>query len=171
MDARFGPPRPFIRVNNHYYHQAIVRIFYILAITALMAALVACDPLSSVEYNVHNISGDTVEVTFYREIMTSPYQGYSVIENDSVTTRYQSDSAVVAVLAPNQWLTVQHEWHGLYREEYIVPAWRYIHSITQGHDTVPQAHWADESLWHVRTTGVHFGKGESRYYDLWLRNR
>ena len=99
-----------------------------LMTVALGLSLASCDPMSSLEYNIHNVTSDTVTVTFYRELMSSPYQGYVIRENDSVTTRYTADSCNVALLAPNQHLTIQREWHGLYREELFVHAWGYISS-------------------------------------------
>ena len=135
----------------------------------LLLMLASCDPISSVEYNVHNMTGDTVRVVFHKEILTSPYQGYAVVESDSVTTH--SDSDRVALLPPDRYLTVQREWHGLYREEQVVPAWRYIAAIVQGNDTIDPARWNNEALWHFRTKGGGFGEGESRYYDLWIRNQ
>lgn len=136
----------------------------------MMALLLAsCDPISSVEYNIYNLSGDTVRVDFYKEIMISNYQGYSIVESDSVTTRYtEADSVYVAVLAPKQRLTVLWEWHGLYREERVVPLWRYISSVKMGDTELATSQWADESLWHLNTKGGGHGEGESRYYDLYL---
>ena len=115
------------------------------------------------------LTADTVTVTFYRDLMTSPYQGYDIVENDSVTTH--QDSITVAVLAPNQYLIVQRQWSGLYREELVVPAWDYIASITVGDTALDRAQWTTESLWHVRTNGGRFVKDESRHYDLWLRDQ
>lgn len=141
-----------------------------LSLLALAVSLGSCDVMSSVEYNVHNMTSDTVTVTFYQEIMTSPYQGYTIIENDSVTTHHAGDSDYVAVLAPNQYLRVQREWDGLYREEQVVPAWRYISSIKIADTELAPEQWTTESLWHVRTEGGgRFSHEESRYYDLWIR--
>ena len=95
-----------------------------LIIIAFLSTLAACDTMSSVEYNIHNMTSDTVSVTFYKELMSSPYQGYEIEENDSVTTRYDNDSVTVARVAPNQHLKIHREWHGLYREEFVVHAWK-----------------------------------------------
>ena len=141
-----------------------------LFLLAALTTLVSCDPMSHVEYNIHNISGDTVTVTFYKELMTSPYQGFDIKENDSVTTHYGNDSVRVAVLAPNQHLSIHREWHGLYREEQVVHAWKYIKSITIGDTEAPSSTWDNEAVWHFRTEGGgNFAKEESRYYDLWFR--
>lgn len=143
----------------------------ILALTAM--SLTSCDPLSSVEYKIYNMTEDTVAVSFYKEIMTSPYQGYSIEENDSVTTDYNptagNDSILTAVLAPKQALSVSREWNGLYREERIVPAWKYIKSMTMGDREADPEVWSDESRWTMKTKGGGFGEGESRYYQLLLR--
>lgn len=143
----------------------------ILALTAM--SLTSCDPLSSVEYKIYNMTEDTVAVSFYKEIMTSPYQGYSIEENDSVTTDYNptegNDSILTAVLAPKQALSVSREWNGLYREERIVPAWKYIKSMTMGDIEADAEVWSDESRWTMKTKGGGFGEGESRYYQLLLR--
>jgi len=143
----------------------------ILALTAM--SLTSCDPLSSVEYKIYNMTEDTVAVSFYKEIMTSPYQGYSIEENDSVTTDYNptegNDSILTAVLAPKQALSVSREWNGLYREERIVPAWKYIKSMTMGDREADPEVWGDESRWTMKTKGGGFGEGESRYYQLLLR--
>lgn len=140
-----------------------------LSVLAAALALVSCDPMSSVEYNVHNVTGDTVTIAFYKEIMSSPYQGYDIQENDSVTTHYGSDSLTVASLAPNQHMKIHREWHGLYREEQVVHAWKYIKSIKLGENEVDSTAW-DEAAWHHRTKGGgNFAKDESHYYDLWFR--
>ena len=144
-------------------------ILWWLTAFTVMVSFSACDTMSSVDYNIHNITADTVTVTFYRDLMTSPYQGYDIVENDSVTTH--QDSITVAVLAPNQYLIVQRQWSGLYREELVVPAWNYIASITVGDTALDRAQWTTESLWHVRTNGGRFVKDESRHYDLWLRDQ
>ena len=141
-------------------------------VSAVVVALsmASCDPMSSVEYNIHNVSSDTVSVTFYKELMSSPYQGFEIEENDSVTTRYDNDSTTVARLAPNQHLKIHREWHGLYREEQVVHAWKYISSIRVGENEVDSTTWDNEAAWHHRTKGGgNFSKEESRYYDLWFR--
>ena len=140
-----------------------------LSALIVVVSLASCDPLSSVEYNIHNITSDTVTITFYKEIMTSPYQGYTIERNDSVTIHYEQDSSRIAILAPNQHLRVQREWHGLYREEQIVPAWKYIESIKTGETELAPEQWNDEREWHSRTKGGGFAEGESRYFDLWIR--
>ena len=141
-----------------------------LIIFAFLSTLASCDPMSSVEYNIHNVSSDTVSVAFYKELMSSPYQGFEIEENDSVTTRYDNDSVTVARLAPNQHLKIHREWHGLYREEQVVHAWKYISSIRVGENEVDSTTWDNEAAWHHRTKGGgNFSKEESRYYDLWFR--
>ena len=141
----------------------------LLAVVAVVTSLTSCDTFSSVEYNIHNISSDTVTVSFHEDIMTSPYQGFDIQENDSVTTHY-GDSVTVAVLAPNQHLKVYREWHGLYREDRVVPAWRFILSIKVGETVTAPETWNNESAWSSRTKGGgNFSKEESRYYDLWFK--
>ena len=147
----------------------IIHIPLWLSALIVVLSLASCDSLSSVEYNIHNISSDTVTIAFYKEIMTSPYHGYTIEENDSVTIHYEHDSARVAILAPNQHLKVQREWHGLYREEQIVPAWKYIESIKTGETELDPKQWTDEREWHTRTKGGGFAEGESRFFDLWIR--
>lgn len=144
-----------------------------IAVVGAILLLTSCDPMSSSEYNIHNVTSDTVTVSFYKEIMSSPYAGYDVHSNDSVTTHYDgSDSTYAAILAPNQHLTIHREWHGRYWEEQIVHAWRYISSITVGDVELEQSMWNNESLWHHRTKGGgNFEKEESHYYDLWLKNQ
>ena len=116
------------------------------------------------------MTSDTVEVTFFKELMTSPYQGYDIEENDSVTTHYSADSCNVAILAPDQHLRIHREWHGLYREELMVHGWRYISSIKVGDVEAAATTWNNESAWHHRTKGGgNFAKEESHYYDLFLR--
>ena len=136
----------------------------------LALSLASCDPMSSLEYKIYNMTSDTVEVTFYKELMTSPYQGYDIEENDSVTTHYSADSCNVAILAPDQQLWIHREWHGLYREELIIHAWRYITSIKIGEVDASSLTWNNESAWHHRTVGGgNFAKEESHYYDLFIR--
>lgn len=150
-----------------------LRFFNILmwmAVVAVVLLLTACDPMSSVEYNVHNMTRDTVTISFYKEIMSSPYQGFEIEENDSVITRYDNDSVTVAMLAPDQHLKIHREWHGLYREEQVVHAWKYIKSIRLGKNEVDSTEWDNEAVWHHRTKGGgNFAKDESHYYDLWFR--
>ena len=144
-----------------------------LPVLALLTmAMSSCDPLSSVEYKIYNLTEDTVAVSFYKEIMTSPYQGYSVEENDSVTTDYNTsqgnDTILVATLAPKRTLTLSYEWWGLYREERIVPAWKYIKAMVMGDKEADPSAWNDESRWTMKSKGGGFGEGESRYYQLLL---
>ena len=147
-----------------------IRIYLWVAVVAVGLGLTSCDTMASSEYNIHNITSDTVTVSFYKSLMSSPYQGYDIVENDSVTTHYGNDSNNVAILAPNQLLTIHREWHGLYREELIVHAWRYISSIKKGDALVDSTMWDNESAWHHRTKGGgNFAKEESHYYDLWFR--
>ena len=85
----------------------------ILILVTLVAGVIltSCDPLSSVEYKVHNKTSDTVVVTMHNEILDSSYQGFDIQESDSVITHYGSeDSISVAVLAPDMVLTVHDEW-------------------------------------------------------------
>lgn len=141
-----------------------------LSFLAAVTALASCDPMASVEYNIHNITSDTVTITFRKDIMTSPYQGYDIQENDSVTVHYGSDSLNVASLAPNQHLKIYREWHGIYREERVIHAWRYIKSITVGDREADSTAW-NEAAWHHRTKGGgNFEKEEFHYYDLWFRD-
>ena len=151
-----------------------MRIFNIplgLATLAVVLSLVSCDTFSSVEYNIHNITSDTVTISFHKELMASSYHGYDIQENDSVTTHYGNDSNTVAVLAPNQHLRIYREWDGLYREERVVHAWEYIKSIKRGEAEVDPATWNNESAWHFRVEGGgNFSKEESRYYDLWFKD-
>ena len=145
--------------------------FMILRLLALffIVNLASCDTMSSLEYNIHNTTGDTVTVSFYQEIMSSSYQGYDIRENDSVTTHY-GDSSYVALLAPNQDLRIHREWDGLYREELLVHAWRYISAIKIGDEELDANLWNNEAAWRHRTKGGgNFSKEESHYYDLWLK--
>ena len=120
---------------------------------------------------VHNISQDTVTVTFHEEIISSPFHGFDIEENDSVTTHHGEDSVTVAVLAPNQHLRIHREWDGLYREELIVHGWQYISSIKIGETKVDSTLWNNEAAWHHRTKGGgRFAKEESHYYDLWFKD-
>ena len=144
----------------------------ILILVTLVAGvmLVSCDPMSSVEYKIYNKTADTVTVTLHKEILTSPYNGFTVEVNDSVTNHYGSeDSTVVAVLAPDRTMTVNNEWSGLYREERIVPLWRYIKSIMVGENNLPAATWNNEAAWHLKVEGGGRFEGESRYYSIILR--
>lgn len=143
----------------------------LLAVIVATVMLCSCDPLSSVEYKIRNMSTDTVEVTFYKEIMLSNYHGYTIQVNDTLTVHHEDDSCLVAVLAPSQLLWSQHEWHGLYREELIVPMYIYIKSITIGGTELPRESWNDVSKWKLKSTGGNFGQGESRYYDLWIQKK
>ena len=144
-----------------------------MAVAGIIMLLASCDTMSSLEYNIHNNASDTVTVTFYKEIMISAYAGFDVHESDGVTTHYDgSDSIYTAILAPNQQLTIHREWHGLYREELLVHAWRYISSIKIGDAEVDPSVWDNEAAWHHRTKGGgNFSKEESHYYDLWLKNQ
>lgn len=144
-----------------------------VAVVGVILLLASCDTMSSSEYNIRNMTSDTVTVSFYQEIMTSPYSGYDVHKSDSVTTHYDgSDSIYVAMLAPNQYLTIHREWEGLYREEHIVHAWKYISSITVGDVELEPSKWNNEAAWHHRTKGGgKFAKEESHYYDLFLRDQ
>lgn len=142
-----------------------------LSLLALVATLASCHPVSSVDYRVHNLTEDTVTVTMYKEILTSAYQGYAIEENDSVIARYgENDSICVAVLKPKQVLWVHNDWEGLYREERIVPFWKYIKSIWVGDEERTPGSWENEQAWHLKTKGTIRFKGESRYYNLYVRN-
>ena len=141
-----------------------------IALLAVVMSLVSCDPMSSVEYKIYNKTTDTVTVTMYKEIMTSSYKGYTIIENDSVSTDYEADSCTVAVLAPEQILVVDNEWSGLYREELLIPFWRYIISITKGDTEIRPDLWNNEAAWHLKTEGGGRFEDESRYYDIVLRD-
>ena len=143
----------------------LIAIFTILALTS-------CDPVSSVEFKIYNKTSDTVTVDMYKEILSSSYGGYSIVESDSVTTHYgEEDSVSVAVLAPDQILWTHKEWHGLYREEQIANLWQYIKSIKVGDKELPSESWKKEPAWHLRTEGGKRFEGESRYYTLTLRNK
>ena len=147
------------------------RFNIVLWMWAVVLGLASCDPIASVEYNVHNATQDTVTVTFYKEIISSPYHGFDIEENDSVTTHHGEDSVTVALLAPNQHLKIHREWDGLYREELVVHAWKYISSIKIGETVIDSTLWDNEAAWHHRTTGGgNFSKEESHYYDLWLKD-
>ena len=140
------------------------------ALLAVVLSLASCDPMASVEYKIYNKTADTVTVTMYKEIMSSSYRGYTIIENDSVSTEYQADSCNIAVLAPEQVLVVDKEWSGLYREEQVVPFWKYIRSITVGETELSSGLWDNEAAWHLKTVGGGRFEDESRYYDLVLRD-
>ena len=141
-----------------------------MALLAVVLSLVSCDPMSSVEFKIYNKSTDTVTVAMYKEIMTSSYEGYTIIENDSVSTDYEADSCNVAVLAPEQVLVVDNEWSGLYREELIVPFWKYITSIKKGDNEVRPELWNNEAAWHLKTDGGGRFEDESRHYDIVFRD-
>lgn len=149
-----------------------MRIFNIsvcMAVVAMVMSLVSCDPLSSVDYKLYNKTNDTVTVTMYKEILSSAYGGYDIEENDSVVNHYgQDDSVSVAILAPDQVLSVHREWSGLYREEWVVPVWKYISSIKAADTEVAPEQWDQESLWHLKTDGGKRFQGESRHYSLIL---
>lgn len=151
-----------------------MRIFNIslwMAVVAIILSLTSCDPLSSVDYKIYNKTSDTVTVAMYKEILSSSYGGYDIVENDSVTTHYgEADSINVAVLAPDQILWLHDEWNGLYREEQIVQFWKYIMSIKKGDEELSADKWNNESAWHLRTEGGKRFEGESRYYILTLRD-
>ena len=141
-----------------------------MAVLAVVMSLVSCNPMSLVEYKIYNKTADTVTVTMYKEIMTSSYKGYTIIENDSVSTDYEADSCNVAVLAPEQVLVVDNEWSGLYREEQVVPLWKYIISIKKGENEVRPELWNNEAAWHLKIDGGGRFEDESRYYDIVLRD-
>ena len=147
----------------------IFNIYVCMAVVAIVMSLVSCDPLSSVDYKLYNKTNDTVTVTMYKEILSSAYGGYDIEENDSVVNHYgQDDSVSVAILAPDQVLSVHREWSGLYREEWVVPVWKYISSIKAGDTEVAPEQWDQESLWHLKTDGGKRFQGESRHYSLIL---
>lgn len=149
-----------------------MRIFNIsvcMAVVAMVISLVSCDPLSSVDYKLYNKTNDTVTVTMYTEILSSAYGGYDIEENDSVVTHYgEGDTISVAILAPDQVLSVHREWSGLYREEWVVPVWKYISSIEAGDLEIAPEQWNNESQWYLKTDGVKRFQGESRHYSLIL---
>ena len=66
-------------------------VLWILAMI-MSLSLSSCDPMSSLECEIYNKTGDTVTVTLYKEIMISSFQGYTIVENDSVSTHYDADS-------------------------------------------------------------------------------
>jgi hypothetical protein len=151
-----------------------MRRFYFplwLTAVAVIMSLTSCDPLSSVDYSIYNKTSDTVTITMYKEIMVSSYHGYDIQENDSVVTHYEGDSLNVAVLSPDMVLSVRHEWTGLYREEQVVPFWKYIKSIKVGDEELAPGVWNTESAWKMKTKGGGRYQGESRYYDLILRDK
>ena len=87
---------------------------WLAGLAVISASLVSCDPVSSVDYKLYNKTSDTVTVAMYKEILTSSYGGFAVVESDSVTTYYgEADSVNVAVLAPDQVLWVHDEWNWL----------------------------------------------------------
>ncbi|MBR5170174.1 MAG: hypothetical protein IKW85_06360 [Muribaculaceae bacterium] len=142
-----------------------------LAAVACLLSLASCDPMSSVDYRIYNMMDDTVTVDMHKEIMTSAYEGYS-IEDDSVTTRYTSDDSVyIAILAPKQSLVVHDDWSGLYHEEQVVPFWKYIKSIKVADTELAASKWNNEQAWIMKKTGGGNFEGESRRYDLFLRNK
>lgn len=141
-----------------------------LAAVSAILSLVSCDPMSSVDYKIYNKTTDTVTVTMHKEILASSYKGFEV-ENDSVTTHYGVEASVsVAILAPDMVLSVHDDWSGLYREERVIPLWKYIKSITVGENELPAAAWNNEAAWHLKTDGGGKFEGESRHYDLVLRD-
>ena len=143
-----------------------MRIFNIsvcMAVVAMVISLVSCDPLSSVDYKLYNKTNDTVTVTMYKEILSSAYGGYDIEENDSVVNHYGEDDSVSVAI-----LSVHREWSGLYREEWVVPVWKYISSIKAGDTEVAPEQWNQESLWHLKTDGGKRFQGESRHYSLIL---
>ena len=143
-----------------------------LAALAVIVSFTSCDPMASVEYRIYNKTTDTVTVDMYREILVSSYQGFDIIENDSVTKHYGSEDTIhVAVLAPEQVLIVGNEWHGLYREEQVIPFWKYITSITEGKTLLPNEKWDNEAAWHLRTEGGGRFEDESRYYSIVFRDK
>lgn len=147
----------------------IFNIYVCMAVVAMVMSLVSCDPLSSVDYKLYNKTNDTVTVTMYTEILSSAYGGYDIEENDSVVNHYgEDDSVSVAILAPDQVLSVHREWSGLYREEWVVPVWKYISSIKAGDTEVAPEQWNQKSLWHLKTDGGKRFQGESRHYSLIL---
>lgn len=147
-----------------------IHITILLAALAAIMTLTSCDPLSSVDYKIHNATEDTVTVTMYEEIFASSYQGYT-IEGDTANIRYSTDDSIrVAVLGPQQTLSFHDDWKGLYWEERITPAWRFIKSIKIGDNEIDRQQWSDEAAWHLRTEGGGRFEGESRYYDLWLKD-
>ena len=140
-----------------------------LILAAALLSLVSCDPLSSVDYRLYNKTNDTLAVEMYKEILTSAYGGYDIEENDSVVNHYgKDDTTNVAILAPDQVLSVHREWSGLYREEWVVPLWRYITSIKAGDSEVAPEQWNKESMWHLKTDGGKRFQGESRHYSIIL---
>ena len=143
-----------------------------LTAVCILASLVSCDPLSSADFKMYNKTGDTVTVEMYKEILSSSYGGYSIVESDSVTTHYgEEDSVNVAILAPDQVLWVHQEWNGLYREEQIVPYWKYIRAIKKSDKEWPAESWDNEAAWHLKTEGGKRFQGESRYYSIILRDK
>ena len=143
-----------------------------LSLFAVITALVSCNTVSSVDYTVLNLTEDTVTVSMYKEILTSDYQGYVIEEGDSVIVRYgENDSITVAVLKPKQALQVHNDWDGLYREERIVPLWKYIKTITVGDTERAADTWDNESTWYLKKSGGGRFEDESRHYFLYIRNK
>lgn len=141
-----------------------------LTVICIVISLAACDTFSSVEYKIYNKTTDTVTVDMHEELLTSPYEGFTIQQNDSVKVHYGiEDSIHVAVLAPDMVLLVHREWSGLYREELMVHFWRYIKSITIGDTELPSSQWDNESAWRVKIEGGRFSKNEYRYYEILLR--
>lgn len=136
----------------------------------ILLSMASCDPMSSVEFDIYNKSGDTVTVNMYKEVMSSSFKGYTIVENDSVSTHYDADSCNVAVLAPDQVLKAQYDWSGVYREEFVVPLWKYIKSIKYGDVESAPALWDNAEAWVMKTKGGGRFEGESRYYSLILRD-
>lgn len=143
-----------------------------LSILAALTALVSCNPVSSVDYRVLNLTEDTVTVTMYKDILTSDYQGYVIEDNDTVLARYGKDDSVsVAVLKPKQALWVHNDWEGLYWEERIIPLWKYIKTIRVGDTERTASSWDNEESWYLKTDGGKRFEGESRHYFLYIRSK
>lgn len=142
-----------------------------LVLASIVLMLVSCDPVSSVDYKIYNKTSDTVTVVMHQEILSSAYGGYAIEQGDSVTHYSEADSISVAVLAPDHVLIVHDEWDGLYREEQMVPYWKYIRAIMVGDHELPASSWDNEQAWHLNTDGGKRFEGESRHYILTLRDK
>ena len=139
--------------------KTINKVFLIIIIALIV--LVSCDPMSSVEYRIINLSHKNTVIEFKEGFY------YNVHHEDSTNFYYSTDNRT-AVLKHNEFISIYYEWINPTVESHT-PLWMELQDIQMEDSIVPREYWNNPKSWQKSGDKGIMG-GEEIKYNLFLQD-
>ena len=143
-----------------------VKSYPVVILSFLILLLASCDPSSSYEFRIHNVTNKKVTVRMLpgNPIVIETIMGRRSVSNDTLIIINPGENLL------SEWVITNAKLHSMW-EDNVIPLWTNIVAIKIGDKPVSSAKWKNPANWIVSGSGGGaLEYTEKREYDLWLLN-